>query len=384
MIQGGGFKDVTTASAIPIDGTITNEPGFSNYPYTLAMARGSGVNSATSQWYFNLSDNGFLDRANQGFTVFGRSIGNASRCVVDVIADFFRAIDDPNFDPPGTNYIPSDDPFPGQNTSTTDDLPNLLPTVFNEVPLRNYSFTNPPVRPRPDQLVRVHRVVVDPTISGARGGDSGLTYTFTNSDPDLVQLSLNGARQLTYTINQSRTGTANITVRATDSTGVFVEPTFTITVTASPLMLAGGDSHAVTLPTQQEIASFNPLPITPEMEQLVRVAIAHWADTGLDNALVSRLQQVQFQMADLPGGLLGLAASDSIWLDADAAGKGWVLDSTTANEADGVDFLTVAAHEIGHVLGLPDVDVGDSLMSESLEVGLRRLPSALVDAALAE
>ncbi len=189
VIQGGGFKDVTTASAITTDGTITNEPGFSNYPGTLAMARSSGVNSATSQWFFNISDNDFLDRSNQGFTVFGRVVGSASMGVAEEIANLLRAIDDPNFDPPGigdppgTPYIPSDDAFPPQNTSTTDDLANLLPSVFREVPLRNYSFTNPPVVPTSQQLVRVNRVVVDPTITGARGGDSGLTYTIqSNSD----------------------------------------------------------------------------------------------------------------------------------------------------------------------------------------------------------
>ncbi len=138
------------------------------------------------------------------------------------------------------------------------------------------------------------------------------------------------------------------------------------------------------------------------MEQLVRAAVARWTDSGLNSELASRLSQVTFQVADLPGSLLGLATSDSVWLDADAAGQGWFLDSSPADDLEfmqslaglrtsteasrgGVDLLTVAAHELGHVLGLPDLDSGDSLMSDSLEVGLRRLPSAaLVDALFAQ
>lgn len=49
---------------------------FSNTRGTIAMARSSQVNSATSQWFINLSDsNAFLDSVNGGFTVFGRVIG---------------------------------------------------------------------------------------------------------------------------------------------------------------------------------------------------------------------------------------------------------------------------------------------------------------------
>jgi peptidyl-prolyl cis-trans isomerase A (cyclophilin A) len=45
---------------------------FSNTNGTIAMARSSQVNSATSQWFINLSNNSFLDTDNGGFTVFGK------------------------------------------------------------------------------------------------------------------------------------------------------------------------------------------------------------------------------------------------------------------------------------------------------------------------
>ena len=73
VIQGGGYTiDQTgTFDYVPTDPPIQNEPGVSNLRGTVAMARSSGVNSATSQWYINLNDaNSVLDTNNEGFTVF--------------------------------------------------------------------------------------------------------------------------------------------------------------------------------------------------------------------------------------------------------------------------------------------------------------------------
>jgi cyclophilin family peptidyl-prolyl cis-trans isomerase len=82
VIQGGGFRteqrhqtNAVVKAVVPF-GPITNEYGvgrtFSNLAGTLAMARVSGqTNSATSQWFFNLTNNAFLDTVDGGFTVFG-------------------------------------------------------------------------------------------------------------------------------------------------------------------------------------------------------------------------------------------------------------------------------------------------------------------------
>lgn len=87
VLQGGGFtvtnRGTTNATIllIPPFGTITNEFAvgrrFSNTYGTLAMAKlGGDTNSATSQWFFNLADNTFLDAAdtNNLFVVFGHVV----------------------------------------------------------------------------------------------------------------------------------------------------------------------------------------------------------------------------------------------------------------------------------------------------------------------
>jgi len=48
--------------------------GLSNLKGSIAMARSSELNSATSQFYFNLADNVALDTSNGGYAVFGKVV----------------------------------------------------------------------------------------------------------------------------------------------------------------------------------------------------------------------------------------------------------------------------------------------------------------------
>lgn len=93
VIQGGGFSLPSGSIDIDLvetDGPITNEPGQSNVRGTVAMAKIAGdPDSATSQWFINLSDNTFLDADNGGFTVFGRVIDDGMT-VVDSIGTLNR------------------------------------------------------------------------------------------------------------------------------------------------------------------------------------------------------------------------------------------------------------------------------------------------------
>lgn len=94
IVQGGGFMfddDSEIPEAIETYDPITNEPEWSNRRGTIAMAKlGSGSNTATSQWFINLSDNHEnLDVQNGGFTVFGEVVGNGM-AIVDALAKLDR------------------------------------------------------------------------------------------------------------------------------------------------------------------------------------------------------------------------------------------------------------------------------------------------------
>ncbi len=63
MIQGGGMTPDMgqKKNKAPIRNEATN--GLKNLRGTIAMARTNEINSATSQFFINLSDNGFLDNS---------------------------------------------------------------------------------------------------------------------------------------------------------------------------------------------------------------------------------------------------------------------------------------------------------------------------------
>jgi len=115
IIQGGGFSAaLPNLSAIPADPPVVNEYRESNIRGTIAMAKlGDDPNSATNQWFFNLSNNNpaILNNQNGGFTVFGRIVDSASLAVMDRLA-----------------AVPVPSPSP-------------LPSPFNEIPLQNFNGT---------------------------------------------------------------------------------------------------------------------------------------------------------------------------------------------------------------------------------------------------
>ena len=98
MIQGGGMtadlKQKPTRPPIPLE----SRNGLNNVRGSVAMARTSDPNSATSQFFISVKDNAFLDAANardgNGYTVFGKVVSG-----MDVV-DKIRAV------PTGANDVP--------------------------------------------------------------------------------------------------------------------------------------------------------------------------------------------------------------------------------------------------------------------------------------
>jgi hypothetical protein len=110
-------------------------------------------------------------------------------------------------------------------------------------------------------------------------------------------------------------------------------------------------------------------PITQvQLDRIRLAAIGLWQEEDLSD--------VEFEIVDLPGRLLGRARGQTIQIDQDAAGRGWFVDGTPESAddlaPDRVDLLTVVLHELGHVLGLGH-DAGQ-LMQEELSVGVRYMP----------
>lgn len=76
MIQGGGFTPDMQQKPTRPPISLESRNGLSNVRGTLAMARTNVPDSATSQFFINVKDNGFLDSARSpdgnGYAVFGK------------------------------------------------------------------------------------------------------------------------------------------------------------------------------------------------------------------------------------------------------------------------------------------------------------------------
>jgi cyclophilin family peptidyl-prolyl cis-trans isomerase len=100
MIQGGGFtRDMEQK---PTRGPVRNEAanGLKNTKGTLAMARTSDVDSATSQFFINVADNGFLDFRSATTQGFGYCVFGKVTKGLDVL-EKIKAVPTGNFGPHG-------------------------------------------------------------------------------------------------------------------------------------------------------------------------------------------------------------------------------------------------------------------------------------------
>jgi cyclophilin family peptidyl-prolyl cis-trans isomerase len=206
IIQGGLWIGTTNnqngaiqpTQVIPFS-AIQNEPGISNKRGTIAMAQfGSDANSATSQWFINLGDNGGppnnLDirftppngSPAGPYTVFGRVVNNTMGAV-DAIAQV------PVYD------------FSGVQSS------------FKNFPLINYPGAGPVTV---DNLVSIPGISHIPVLN--------LSVSTDNSN---VTATLSGTKLL---VAGKNVGTTHVTVTATDLDGASTSQQFTVNAIAAP------------------------------------------------------------------------------------------------------------------------------------------------------
>jgi cyclophilin family peptidyl-prolyl cis-trans isomerase len=212
VLQGGGYTFQSTPTPelvqIPVGPTVQNEFKASNVQGTIAMAKvGSDPNSATDQFFFNLGNNSSnLDNQNGGFTVFGQILGNVSQQTLTTLTNLPR---------PFTSILSSSDllfdlPFTGSTT------PNPIPA--------NDSGTTIAV----PGTTAANYALINNALVGTR--DDSLNYSVvSNSNTALVTATITN-EHLTLTYAPGVTGTATITVQATDQFGSTVTNTFTVNV----------------------------------------------------------------------------------------------------------------------------------------------------------
>ena len=165
------------------------------------------------------------------------------------------------------------------------------------------------------------------------------------------------------------------------STFTFSHLTASINVAAALTLAAPEEPVPASLPSDAILENQS------ELTPIVNEAIQRLSDVSGSAALAN----VSVEIADLPGMLLGEDIGNKIIINRDAAGYGWFVDPTPADDsefadvlgphalaadagspaANRADLLTVVMHEMGHVLGY-EHDTGDDLMNATLPLGVRR------------
>ncbi len=138
------------------------------------------------------------------------------------------------------------------------------------------------------------------------------------------------------------------------------------------LIHSGGKKQELTHDLALPAVRSTPALDAERLKSAVQSGIKHWIDEGIDRDSLHSLSSIEFVLADLPGGVLGMASDSTnvIWIDVDAAGLGWNVESTfTADSMGRVDLLSTVTHELGHVLGLSHEQMGAHLAP-----GQRHLP----------
>ena len=105
MVQGGGFTPDGTEKPTQSPIKIESGNGLSNLRGTVAMARTPDPDSATSQFFINTVDNGFLDYSsdNPGYAVFGKVANGMD--VVNAISSAKTSTRGPYSDWPIVNVV---------------------------------------------------------------------------------------------------------------------------------------------------------------------------------------------------------------------------------------------------------------------------------------
>ena len=180
----------------------------------------------------------------------------------------------------------------------------------------------------------------------------------------------------------------------TSTVEIFNGSNFIRDTTFAPTLIAAAGGVQASSPTPGETHLTQ-----AQLDSVVAAAIGQWAAAGATAEQLAALHATTFSVSNLSDNTIGEQTPGHITIDADAAGHGWFVDPTPndnsefthaqnaagtdlltdpSNAAAGhLDLLTTVTHELGHVLGLDDVNSPtDDLMYIDLVDGERRLPDA--------
>jgi cyclophilin family peptidyl-prolyl cis-trans isomerase len=198
ILQGGGYyATLPSLPAVPKRATVNLEYNLPNARGTLAAARTSVLNSATSEWYFNTQDNTTTlgPTNNSGFSVFARVLGTGMT-IVDTIA--------------------------------AKQLYNLG-GVFAETPLRDVAANQTVALV--SNFLTVNATTVVPLFPTSSNQTAAVSFTVSSNQTNVATATLVAGR--TLSINPVGAGNATLTLTATDTNGNSAQTTVPVVVAAT-------------------------------------------------------------------------------------------------------------------------------------------------------
>jgi len=207
FLQGGGFTNVpgspnigTVATTAPID--LEWAADRPNAKGTIAYARTDVLKSATSGFFFNVTDNFMFDATANQYATFGRVIGGG-QAIIDAYAKLPR--------------VNGGGPFATLPVSST------------------VGLVDANIR---DRLLMLNTATVVASPQTAVG------ISVVSSDPTIASVVVNAAGKLQLAVGQTH-GTAIITVTGTDLSGAAVQDAFTVAVGIPVIAVADGATALV-------------------------------------------------------------------------------------------------------------------------------------------
>ena len=231
IVQGGGFRinsgvsplSKDTLERIPSALPIVNESSASrpNVRGSIAMARTSSVDSATSQWFINTEDNttslGGADKA--GYTVFGKVLGEGMTVIDQVYA--------------------------GDTADASKRIDNSIDGAFTALPVSAPLASGSDISVPREDLVVIQSADIIPA----------LTFTAESDDSTIAQVSNISAEGVVTIAPGSTTGTAAITVTATDLDGVATSGTLNVVVQPASTAVVSTGASQLNVSGSAEIAT---------------------------------------------------------------------------------------------------------------------------------